>query len=570
MLLVRSVARLGLRLAVVAGVVIAAARLFVRYVDRRPSEAAADAFNVGVGVVLAGAVAAWMWGRARGGTGGGGASATSQGTARWGSPRQVATSAGLIVGRDRAWPRPLVRYGGDAHLLTLAPTGAGKGLSCVIPNLLAYPGSVLVTDPKGENYAVTASRRRELGHRVLALDPFDLVGGDASFNPIEELNPASADALDDAVALAEMLVLREPHESGDTMFWSEEAKALLAGIILHVAASESVGRRTLATVWEYLSLPPRGLTQLWTEMARSTAARGAVSRAAARIRQKGDRVRSGILAQAQSHAHFLESPRLARVMRRSSFSFADLKTGQVSLYLVLPPDRIEAGRRWLRLLVGCALHGIVRTRVPSAHRVLLLLDEFPALGHMPPLERAVSLVRGYGATCWLLAQDLAQIKTLYPSAWPTFVANAGVVQAFGTNDVETAAYLSEMLGTTTVRAAGSARSHAAGLARLIGGPDARHTRSDSERARALLTPDEVRRLDPDTALLLAPGRDPMRVARVDYRQDGEFSGQFARNPWHAGGPDHRVATIVTRLGRGRAGAGPPISDRPTCSLPPDG
>ena len=85
-----------------------------------------------------------------------------------------------------------------------------------------------------------------------------------------------------------------------------------------------------------------------------------------------------------------------------------------------------------------------------------------------------------------------------------------------------------------------------------------------------MTPDEVRRLDPDTALLLTPGRDPMRVARVDYRQDGEFSGQFARNPWRAGGPDHRVATIITRLGRGRAGAGSPILDRPTCSLPPDG
>ena len=427
-----------------------------------------------------------------------------------------------------------MRYAGDAHVLTLAPTGAGKGVGCVIPNLLTYCGSVLVTDPKGENYAVTAERRRQIGHRVVALDPFDIAGGDASFNPMAHLDPAGVDAVDDAAALAELLVVREPRESGggDTVFWSDEAKALLAGLILHVAASEPPERRTLATVWEHLSLAPAPMRRLWTAMSLSDAAAGAVARAAARIRQKADRVRAGILAQAQSQTHFLESPRLARVMARSTFSFADLKTERLSIYLVLPPERIDAGRRWLRLLVGCALHAVTRTRAVPAERVLLLLDEFAALGRLPPLERAVGLARGYGATCWLLAQDLAQVKALYPAAWPTFVANAGVVQVFGTNDVDTAVYVSEMLGSTTVRATASSRSRSRVGAGSARGVEIRDSWSESERARALMSPDEVRRLSASQAILLTPGADPQCVERLDYRSDAAFRGMFEANPMY--------------------------------------
>ena len=281
-----------------------------------------------------------------------------------------------------------------------------------------------------------------------------------------------------------------------------------------------------------MTLPPRGLTQLWNAMGKSAAAGGAVARAAAQVRQKGDRVRSGILAQAQSQMHFLESERLAHVMRGSSFSFEELKSDRVTLYLVLPPDRIDACRRWLRLLVGSALRALMRARSAPTERVLFLLDEFPALGALPPLERAVSLARGYSITCWLLAQDLAQIQTLYPSAWPSFVANAGVVQAFGANNVETASYLSAMLGASTVRVPSVSTSRVVDGG--IFGPrgETRQSWGSSERGRPLLTPDEVRRLDPGTALLLRPGTDPVRVRRIDYRRDSTFRGMYAANPMH--------------------------------------
>jgi type IV secretion system protein VirD4 len=292
--------------------------------------------------------------------------------------------------------------------------------------------------------------------------------------------------------------------------------------MLHIVATEPPARRVLATVWQYLSLPGRPLTQLWTAMEKSVAVGGAVARAGARLRQKTDRVRSGILAQAQSQTHFLESAQLAAAMQRSTFSFGDLKTGRLTLYLVVPPDRIESCRRWLRLIVGCALQAVMRTpaaRAGPGKRVLFLLDEFPALGRMPPLERAVALGRGYGAQCWLLAQDLTQLQMLYPGSWPTFVANAGVVQAFGTNDVETATYLSTMLGTTTAHSIHATHSVAASGGSLWSGADTRESWTASQHGRPLLTPDEVRRLDPGTALVLRPGHDPVQVRRLDYREE---------------------------------------------------
>ncbi len=520
-------------IALLSAAVIGAARIYAHHLAAPPTLADARRVNLAIAGVLAVAAAFWFVRRAtrwfaflsplR-------SRPTSLGSARWGSTRRLESPHGFIVGRGGRWHSPLLRYAGDAHILTLAPTGAGKGVSCVIPALLDYPGSMFVIDPKGENYAVTADYRRSIGHEVVALDPFGLAGGTGSFNPMESLDVSDPACVDEAAALAEMLVVRDPRASADTMFWSEEAKALIAGLILLVA--ESGGMHTMTTLWEIVSVPPRDLTKLWRMMSASTGAGGAIQRAGDRMMQKADRVRSSVLAEAQSHMHFLESTRLADVMSSSSFSFSDLKTSRTTVYVIVPPDRLDISRRWLRLMVASALDALIRTPGLPAHRVLFLLDEFPALGPMPPLERAVSLARGYGGTCWLLAQDLSQLRALYPVSWSSFVANAGVVQAFGTSDLETATYLSAMLGTATVRVPGTSRSEHTGPGSLFDGRDARTTWSQSEHARPLLSPGEVRGLDPGTALLLMPGADPLRVSRPDYRRDLEFRHRFAPNPMH--------------------------------------
>jgi type IV secretion system protein VirD4 len=415
------------------------------------------------------------------------------GSAAWDDGRCLARRDGLIVGRSRQ----LLRYAGDGHLITVAPTRSGKGVSAVIPNLLLYPGSIVVTDPKGENYAVTAARRRSLKQRVIAYDPFKVIvpaNERAAYNPLQHIA-----SVDDARLIADMIVIPDGRTES---FWEEEARAILVGLILH--ASQTLAP-SLPLVRTYLTLPSRAFRALLTEMEKSK--HPLVQRAAAQIGQKSPRERAAVLSTAQSHTHFLDSKAMAQVLGATKLPAEEAEPHSTT-YLILPPERIDGYRRWLRLMIGCMLNAITKLRQPR--RIIFLLDEFAHLGRMRPVEQGISLVGAYGVGFWLLVQDLGQLRSTYGESWTTFLANAEVLQAFGINDYETAEHLSRLAGEATVRV------------------DESH-----ERARRLITADEVRRLAPDLQLLFVRGHAPIAARRANYLRDGEFHGLADENPLRA-------------------------------------
>ena len=253
----------------------------------------------------------------------GGGAGDSHGSARFAGKRELRNlerADGLLIGRSQRGR--LLRYDGPAHLLTLAPTRAGKGVGTVIPNLLAVDRSVLVIDPKGENGEAASRKRsggafrcrtitgtaRERFGTVHVLDPFGVSGRpSAAYNPLDRLSADSPDIGEDAASLAEALVVDPPGQSGDA-HWNEEAKALLGGLIMFCVAHEEPERRTLASVREYLTLPPDRLSALMALMQDSDAAEGLVARAANRFAGKADREAASVLSNAQRHTHFLDSP----------------------------------------------------------------------------------------------------------------------------------------------------------------------------------------------------------------------------------------------------------------------
>ncbi|HVT16575.1 MAG TPA: type IV secretory system conjugative DNA transfer family protein [Thermoanaerobaculia bacterium] len=454
--------------------------------------------------------------------------AGSHGTARWGHPRALVRPDGLILGRHG---RDLLRYAAEGHILTVAPTGSGKGVSAVIPNLLDYPGSVFVVDPKGENHAVTAPRRARFG-RVVTLDPFRLAGDDTdAFNPLDLIDPDSELCDADAAALAHLLVL--PSTEGDSAFWDDEAAALLSGLILFVAATQPAAHRHLGTVRDHLTRGPEDWQSLLRDMAACGRAHGLIARAANRLAQKADRERSGVVSTAQRHSHFLDSPAILRTLTASSFNPAQLKTETLSVYCTMPPERLGSHGRWLRLLAGSTIHAMLRTPGLPPHRVLLLLDEFAELGRLQPVEQALTLLRGYGVRLWLLVQDFAQIRATYRQRADSILANVAVLQSFGTSDLTTAEYLSRKTGQTTVTSGGENRSTGHSYGRTLLPTQQRgQAHSTNQTGRPLLTPDEVMRLDPAQELIFLSGTDPLLVDRVDYLRDREFRGLFAPNPMH--------------------------------------
>ena len=447
-----------------------------------------------------------------------------------------ADSYGFALGRFPNTPTsldPRLRFMG--HVLTCAPTGSGKGIGAVIPTLLEYPGSILCLDIKGENYSVTAGARRAMGHSVHLVDPFCVVGPGARFNPLDVLCLDNPDLVGQVSALVETLVVVSGEQSDNSAHFNDTTKDLLRGLIVYAKCQPEPGRRTLGEVRRMLTLPltappdsgRESLADHLADMASDPAlAFGIPARAANGFLSKDSKEASGVHSTALRHTAFLDDPRIATALSASDFSFTDLKRRPMTVYVVMPPDRLASQTRFMRALVGAALSAITATSERPQYNALFLLDEFAQLGRMPAIEDAISLVRGYGARFWLFVQDLSQLKGVYPK-WQTFLANSAK-QFFGTADFETAKYVSDMLGQTTVefRTLGDTSS-----ASLQGGSSGTSS-SQQLTARSLLTPDEVMRQGVNRPIVLIQGERPYSLERMNYLADPEYAGLSEPNPFH--------------------------------------
>ncbi len=499
------------------------------FFDQEPGESAWQWIVFGP-FILIGAVFGFQYWRMQSGADAFfGLTGDSHGSARFASRKELKKHQGgdgLLIGRNPGTGR-LLRYDGPAHLITLAPTRAGKGVGTVIPNLLTVDRSVLVIDPKGENARIAGEARRRFG-TVHVLDPFEVSGHpSACYNPLDRLTPDSLDLGEGAASLTEALVM-DPAGQVQEAHWNEEAKAILGGLIMFCVCHEERERRSLATVREYLTLPPDRLKALLELMQDSDEAGGLIARAANRFLGKADREAASVLSNAQRHTHFLDSPRIARCLARSDFAFSDLRHQVTSVFLVLPPNRMDAYSRWLRLLVSQALQDIARdaealtattgAQGASQHLkspALFLLDEFAALGRLEAVERAMGLMAGYGLQLWPILQDMSQLRDLYGDRANTFIANAGVQQVFGVNDFETAKWLSQMIGQETSRFQTDSFK-----------PGDGPSFSNNLTSRDLLTPDEIMQMPPNVQLLRVQGQPSALAQKLRYYADPEFRGLF--------------------------------------------
>jgi len=432
--------------------------------------------------------------------------------------------AGLILGK---LGRQLVRFPGDeGHVLVFAPSGAGKGVGLVIPNLLTYPGSVICTDIKGENFAITARRRGQFGP-VYQLDLSDATTSDR-FNPFDMIRVGTGDESDDAEMLAGLIVA---DESASDSHWQVKARDWLSGFILYVvhAYADRPALRTLTEVHRLASSGPAALDDLLTRMAGSGVPR--IQEIAFQIQMAaGSEESRNILSNIQKNTGLWSPGRpAATVCSRTTVPFSRFYDAPQSLFLIIPEEKLEFYRGFLRVMVGCALYAVYRAgRQSLGHgaKPLFMLDEAAALGYLAPLEAGMGYLRAYARTM-LVFQDLGQLEALYPKS-RSLIANARCHVAFGVNDMATAKMLSERLGQATVqtRSAGYSQDSEALF---------RHRDSDgrAETGRWLLDASEITRLGRDEALIMLPGHvsAPVKANRLDYRFDRRFAGLW--DGWRA-------------------------------------
>lgn len=444
----------------------------------------------------------------------------------------LADSHGFALGRpldpdNKAMRGRDARFRYMGHVLTIAPNGSGKGIGAVIPTLLDYPGSTVVLDVKGENYAATARFRREqLGHAVYLVDPFGVTGQPSHrFNWLDRLDPDSPAVVEEAGALADLMIVPEGHASDASAHFNETAKIFLRGLLVHVATLEPE-RRNMGEVRRLLTLGDGETKELLEDMMVNKRGFDLPPRAARAFLNTPDKERGGLRSTLNRHLAFLDDPRLLASLSATDFLLDDLKRRPMTVYLVMPPHSLHAYRGYVRGFFGQALMSILATGLqkPGDLRVLFLLDEFAQLGHMNIVAEKLSVIRGYGAAMWFIMQNLGQLKETYPR-WQDFFANCNAKQWFGTSDVDTAEYISKSLGKLTVEYQTANSSSGSSIGTGVSSNSGAGS-SQQFTGRDLMTADEIMRLPTDVAIVQVQGEAPHRLRRLNYLTDPEYAGLF--------------------------------------------
>lgn len=424
-----------------------------------------------------------------------------------------------------------IRINRGVNTLVIAPTGAGKGVSLAIPFLKTDPNSAVVNDPKGELFKRTAWDRHRMGQRVVCLDPHKLVGGNDTFNPLSSIDSTSLDALDRIRALAEAIIVRtgeekEPH-------WNDGAEMFLVAIIAWVLVAAKPEAQTMQTVSHILSNPAELATAI-KMMQSSDAYGGMLARLGAQLEHFVDREKGSVLTTVNRHLRFANTPLIAENMKATSFDLRQLRTGRVTIYLVISNEHLRALSGLLRLWIVSLQQAIIGGGAHESGKVTFVLDECAALGRMPAIIDGITQLRGYGLRHHLYFQSLGQIKEHYPEGQDqTILSNCDTQIFFGVNDLSTAEYVSKRIGTATVQnwsenGGTSTSTSTDGHGCETSSRSSNTGYSVSEVGREVMKPEEVMAQDQRAAIVFAPHIPPLHCWLTRYYETRTFKAAMKR------------------------------------------
>lgn len=436
---------------------------------------------------------------------------------------------GLTIG---TWTGLLPVYYDQTHAITFGATGAGKGTTAVVPNLLSFE-RIFLLDPGGENSAIAAKHWRNAGYEFGCINFFGMHTDEPwalpehGFNPLDLLDPSSPTFAADALVLAQMLIRRSGGESASADFFKNTACGHLRDFIVHCKTAEPPHRQNLATLYEYIN-SDAGEWAALLEAMKNNPAGGYMARPGAvaleRREAQSPEEFSGVLSTIQEQMNWLADPLVRKFLARSDVDFQalkGLKPGQRGgvISLVLPLQYNKSHAAISRLALACAVLTMQREPRPKG-KVLLLIDEAADLGKIEGLADWLATLRKYGVTIWPIFQNIGQLAELYGRGWQTLVANCGMLQILGIgNDLETAQYSERLLGQCTVQTVSV---------------NGKGERSFGQTGRALITADELRRLEADKQIVLIGNLPPLRLTKTPYWQRPALEGRFHPNPYFNG------------------------------------
>jgi len=431
-------------------------------------------------------------------------------------------SDGIIVGRRgrQFLTASLQRY---PHVMLAAPTGSGKGVGIVIPNLLNWNHSVIVLDIKKENWEITAGFRAAHGHEVFLFDPASPHHLTHRWNPLAYVRADHALRVDDTQKIAHILF---PDVTGTDPIWTASCRSLFLGLVLYLL--ETPGKPV--TLGQVARESFAGNDKRFVDLIEARQSAGhpysnTCTHALLDYVNTSDNTRTSIRKTFTSRFELFLNPIIDAATCANDFDLEALRLRRISIYLGITPDNLSRLSPLLNLFFQQVVD--LNTRELPEHnpaltvQCLLLLDEFRALGKMPLIVEAVAYLRGYGVRLMPIFQSPSQIRELYgDEAAKTFFQNHPIRITYTPPDMNVATEISRELGTYTYKARSTSRPSAFSKGTS--------STSDSDYARALLLPQEVLELGEDEALILAKGCKPIQVDKI--RWHGDPALRYRRRP----------------------------------------
>lgn len=437
------------------------------------------------------------------------------GDAKWADERDI-RRAGLLKKKGfllGTWKKGYLCIDGFQHILLFAPTGSGKGVGFVLPNLLYWDESVVCHDIKLENWELTSGyRQAKLDNKCFVWNPADPDGNTHCYNPIDWVSTKPGQMVDDVQKIAN-LVLPEQE------FWQNEARSLFVGVLLYLLAvpekMKSFGEvvRTMRSddVTYNLAVVLDTVGKKMSPVAYMNIAA---------FLQKADKERSGVISTLNSGLELWANPLIDTATATSDFNIQVMKKEKITVFCGVTPDNLQRLQPLLQVFYQQATDFFTR-KMPQddePYGVLMVMDEFPSLGKMPQFETGIAYFRGYHVRLFLIVQDTQQLKGIYEEAgMNSFLSNSTYRITFAANNVETANLISQLVGNKTVQQESHNRP------KFLDLNPASRTLHVSETARALLLPQEVIGLPKDEQILLIESEPPIKTKKIFYYKDPFFT-----------------------------------------------
>lgn len=416
---------------------------------------------------------------------------------------------GMLLGVDK---RGYLVAGGYQHALLFAPTGSGKGVGFVIPNLLFWKDSVFVHDIKLENYELTSGYRKKMGQKVYTWSPADPDGITHCYNPIDWVSEKPGQMVDDVQKIGNLIM---PEKE----FWNNEARSLFVGVVLYLIADDtkikSFGEvvRTMRSddVVYNLAVVLDTLGNVLHPVAYMNIAA---------FLQKADKERSGVISTMNSNLELWSNPLIDTATASSDFNIMEFKRRLTTVYVGLTPDNLQRLQPLMQVFYQQATEFLSR-KLPSKddpYGVMFMMDEFPTLGKLEQFMSGIAYLRGYNVRLFLIIQDTEQLKGIYEEAgMNSFLSNSTYRVTFAANNVETANLISQLCGNKTVDQVSR------NAPKFLDFNPSSRSLNISKVQRALLLPQEVIGLPRDEQILLIESSPPIKSKKIKYYEDPFFT-----------------------------------------------